>query len=63
MRYKIFQVTCGNVKCYVRAESEESLRALLTQYGIEDFTITRAPGKSRGATSVIECVRDKLRKQ
>jgi hypothetical protein len=63
MPQKIFLIKVDHTECYVRADSEESLAALLTQYGVTKFTITRAPGKSKVATSVIECVREKLRKR
>ncbi len=62
-RYQIFHIRVEQTECYVRAESEEVLRNLLKQYGVTDFTIKRAPGKSKVATSVFECIRDKLRKK
>lgn len=62
VRYKIFHIKVDHTECYVRAESEEVLKSLLTEYGVTDFTIKPAPGKSKVATSVFECVRDKLRK-
>ena len=63
MRQKIFLITCDEKKCYVRATDDNEVHTLLTQYGVKNFTIVRAPGKSKLATSVWECVRDKLRKQ
>ncbi len=62
-RHKIFHLRVDHVECYVRAESEDVLKNLLKQYDVKDFTIKRAPGKSKCATSVFECIRDKLRKQ
>jgi hypothetical protein len=56
-RYKIFHIRVDHTEGYVRVESEETLISLLKQYGVKDFTITRAPGKSRVATSVYECIR------
>jgi hypothetical protein len=63
MRQKIFLITCGELKCHVRATDEKEVHTLLTQYGVKDFTVVRAAGKSKLATSVWECVRDTLRKQ